>query len=420
MSKIIIDGGNRLYGDVNISPAKNACLPIISASIAFCGEVVIENAPRIADVEVMAQIVKDFGGNYAFCQDGLYLNTENVNRFIGSRSLYEKVRASLFTAGALLTRFKKAFIPFPGGCKIGARPIDIHISALKSLGVVVTCDEGGVWLDGEKMTASRIDLKYPSVGATVNSICAALGLKGETVIVGAALEPEISDMIDFLKKCGYDVSRNGSSVRVRGRSTIPSGKVFYRPIFDRIEAGTYAFACLACGGGISFKYDCYKYIDSALSFIRNCGGKTYLNGGEIIIESHARPKAQKSIIADVFPAFPTDLQPQAAAVLSTASGNSTICDKVFPERFSYAEMLDRFGARTFGRRDYMEIDGVARLHPAKVVACDLRGGAALCIAALTAKGRSEIEQAEVICRGYSDICNKINKLGGHAVIKNSE
>lgn len=418
MSEIIIDGGNRLYGKTKVSPAKNSCLPIIAASIAVCGEIVIENAPQITDVEVMAQIIKGLGGDYSFCKDGLRLYTEKIDRFVGKRSSYGKVRASLFTAGALLARFKKAFIPFPGGCKIGERPIDIHIDAFKALGAIAEYGADGVWLDGSKMSSGKVKLRYPSVGATVNAICAALCLNGETVIEGCAKEPEIGDLVKFLNVCGYSVRASGNCVMIVGRSEIASGKYTFTPMLDRIEAGTYALACLACGGSVALEYDCGNNIQAVLGFINDCGARAYFYNGELIVDADKSIKAQ-CLTADVFPAFPTDLQPQAAAVLCLANGKSVVCDKIFCDRFLYADMLEKFGAKTVGRKCRMEIFGQSGLTAADVSATDLRGGAALCVAALAANGRSKISNAEIICRGYLNICEKINMLGGKALMLNT-
>lgn len=418
MSEIIIDGGNRLYGKTKVAPAKNSCLPIIAASIAVYGEIFIENAPQITDVEVMAQIIKDLGGDYRFCQSGLRLYTENIDRFVGKRSSYGKVRASLFTAGALLTRFKKAFIPYPGGCRIGERPIDIHIDAFKALGAAAKYGTEGVWLDGTKMSSGKVSLRYPSVGATINAICAALGLNGETLIDGCAKEPEIGDLVKFLKLCGYDIRADEKGVKVVGKVEIPSGKYTFVPMLDRIEAGTYALACLACGGNIALEYDCGKNIQAVVDFINDCGANAYFYNGELVVDADKPVRAQR-LTADVFPAFPTDLQPQATAVLCKANGKSVVCDKVFCDRFLYADMLEKFGVKTVGRKNKMEIFGQSTLTAANVVATDLRGGAALCIAALAADGRSKISNAEIIYRGYLNICEKINALGGRAFTLNT-
>lgn len=361
----------------------------------------------------MAEIIADLGGRFLFDNDGLRLSTKGVDGFIGNDRIYGKVRASLFTAGALLSRFKKAYIPYPGGCNIGNRPIDIHIDGLKSLGVKADCSEDGVYFDGRDMHAANVKLRYPSVGATVNILCAALCLEGETVIDGVACEPEIADLCRFLSLCGYRVKNNGRRIYVNGNSETVKSDIEYKPICDRIEAGTFMFACLACGGEVELEYDCINSVKSAIDIVNKAGAESYFHNGSIIVKADKRPKAVKAV-ADYFPAFPTDLQPQLAAAACVADGRSVIVDKVFPGRFCYSEMLDKFGAKTKACDGKIIIEGVKSLTSANVQATDLRGGAALCIAALSANGKSVIDRSDTISRGYENLCGKINEIGGCA------
>jgi len=414
MEKIIIDGGRRLYGHAKISAAKNACLPIIASAIATCSDIFLAGAPSIRDVCVMAEIIERLGGSYSFTTNGLELHTQNIFNYCGDVEVYNKVRASLFTAGALLARFKKAFVPYPGGCNLGNRPIDIHIDGFKKLGAEVECLKEGLFIDGRNMKAGRVDLRYPSVGATVNMICAALMLDGETVISGAAREPEIADLCKFLNTCGYNVNGGGESVvKVCGVREPVCRRVTYKPICDRIEAGTFMLACLCCGGEIAFSYDCPNTLKSVTETIEKCGAKCYFFNGEFVVSVKNRP-LPCNLSAGVFPAFPTDLQPQLCTALSVATGESRITDEVFPDRFCYADMLERFGARNSGRYKTILIQGVERFHEATVTAHDLRGGAALCIAALKAEGQSVVCGADIICRGYEDFCEKLRSLGAVA------
>lgn len=412
MGKIIIEGGRKLFGRIDVAAAKNSCLPIIASAIAVRSEIRLLGAPEITDVCVMAQIVESLGGKYAFDENGLVLYTENVNSCVCKPEINERARASFFTAGALLTRFGRAYMPYPGGCSIGVRPVDIHIDGLKSLGVECDCDDKGVYFDGRSMHSGKVILRYPSVGATVNVIGAALALDGETTICGAACEPEINDVCNFLCECGYDVRGGGSSViRIVGKKNRSFRNVVYRPLSDRIEAGTFLFACLACGGEIEIGYDCPKNLDAVSAVLRRCGAKTYFFNGKIVISVDERP-LPVNVCADVFPNFPTDLQPQLCAALSVCRGESRIEDKVFPGRFCYADMLEKFGAIIDGRYSAVRIRGVDRLRPAAVEAGDLRGGAALCIAALSAEGESTVSGTDKIKRGYHDFCKKIASLGG--------
>lgn len=412
MGKIIIEGGRKLFGRVDVAAAKNSCLPIIASAIAVRSEIRLLGAPKITDVCVMAQIIESLGGRYVFDENGLVLYTDSVDSYVCKSEINVKARASFFTAGALLTRFGRAYMPYPGGCSIGARPVDIHIDGLKSLGAEFECDDKGVYFDGRNMHSGNVRLRYPSVGATVNVIGAALGLDGETTICGAACEPEIRDTCNFLRECGYEVRGGGSPViRIVGRKNLSFRNVVYRPLSDRIEAGTFLFACLACGGEIEVGYDCPENLNAVFEVLRRCGAKTYFFNGKIVISADERP-LPVSVCADVFPKFPTDLQPQLCAALTICRGESRIEDKVFPDRFCYADMLEKFGAIIDGRYSAVRVHGVPRLHSAVVEAGDLRGGAALCIAALSADGESIVSGTDKIKRGYHEFCKKIGLLGG--------
>ncbi len=413
MEKIVIEGGRKLSGSVKIAPAKNACLPIIASAIATRGNILLVNAPKISDVVVMAEIIGDLGGKFEFNDDGLSIGTDNIKSFVGNGQFYGRVRASLFTAGALLTRFRKAYIPYPGGCNIGNRPIDIHIDGLRALGVVADCAEDGVYFDGSNMHAGVVRLRYPSVGATVNIICAALCLDGETIIEGGACEPEITDMCVFLKKCGYRINVHNGTIRIVGIKDIPQVCFSHKPVCDRIEAGTFMLACVACGGEIELEFDCCERVKSVIDVINKTGAQAYFYNGKICVKRKNRPKSA-DVVADVYPSFPTDLQPQFCAAMTVADGSSVVTDKVFNGRFCYAEMLNKFGAKTQVKNGSLKIDGVERLKSANVEASDLRGGAALCIAAMAAEGQSVINRSDTICRGYEDLCKKINLLDGCA------
>lgn len=411
MESFIIEGGNKIFGKVNIAPAKNACLPIIASSLAFPTKIFLKKAPRIKDVCAMADIVKSLGGSYTFDDSGLTLENENINSFVGDKQIYGSVRASLFSAGALLSRFKKAVIPFPGGCNIGSRPVDIHIDALKALGANVRCLKDVLEIDGANMRCGYVKLCFPSVGATVNAISAAIFLNGETVVSNAAKEPEIIDLCNFLNTLGCKVYGGGTSVvRIQGIKRDSFDKISYKPIFDRIEAGTFMLCCLSLGGELSFEAECFKPIESFSKICAECGAETGFSNGTFFMRMRKKPLSV-NCIADVYPAFPTDLQPQLVAALIKGKGRSYVYDKVFPERFSYLKELSKFGAKTDLLNGGVKIYGVKKLKGANVVVPDLRAGAALCIAALSAEGLSVIERADVIRRGYMNFDEKLRMLG---------
>lgn len=411
MAKFIIEGGKRLNGEIEISVAKNACLPIIACSVLFPYRITLFSAPKIIDVSVMAQIIEDLGGQYQFNEQGLYLDCRTIKKIHPSSDICVKARASFFTVGALLGRFKKAIMCYPGGCSIGIRPVDIHLDCLKALGVKIVKQGSNLYFDGSNMHAGYIKMRYPSVGATVNAIGAAVSLKGETVIANAATEPEIYDLCSFLNKCGCKIRGGGNKVIViEGCDKFDEKVIEYKPMYDRIEAGTFMLACLSCGGEISFFVDCYKPIESICSLIKKCGSNCYYQNGVLHMQVNKRIKAVNAI-ADVFPLFPTDLQPQYVAAMSVAKGKSVVEDRVFPNRFAYVESLNKMGANVVIENKSATVNGVSVLKGAVVSVPDLRGGAALVIAALSAEGISVVERVNIIQRGYEGFDKKLRKLG---------
>lgn len=412
MRKLIIEGGNKLYGKVQISPAKNACLPIISSCLLFNGKIVLSPCPFIKDVVVMAEIIKDLGGSYRFENGNLFLNCENVKKSEGDCKTFKKARASFFTAGAILSRFNTATVPLPGGCDIGERPVDIHIDVFKQLGIKCSVNENCVFLDGANKKSGRVNLRFPSVGATVNAINASVFLKGETVIYNCAKEPEIYDLCNFLNACGCNVKGGGSSViTVTGVKPITlNNEMFFSPMYDRIETGTFMLAVCACGGELQFDLGDLKPIGALLEILKNMGAKIICDNGKIIISSKKNLNCVNAV-ADVYPLFPTDLQPQLCALQCISKGQSFMSDKVFPNRFNYTEQLTLLGANIKQTNGGIKITGVKNLTCGTVNACDLRGGAALAIGALSCSGKSIINSAEIIQRGYENFDKKLCLLG---------
>ncbi len=412
MQKLIVSGGNKLYGKVNISPAKNACLPIISSCVLLSGSVRITPCPLIKDVIVMAEIIKDLGGNYTFEDGDLLLDCSNINKYEGNCNTFKRARASFFTAGAILSRFNRAIVPLPGGCNLGERPIDIHLDVFKQLGVKCNVNNNCVTLDGSSLKSGKIYLRYPSVGATVNAINASVFLRGETVISNCAKEPEIKDLCDFLNACGFNVKGGGTSViSVTGVGEKNVKKhVVFSPIYDRIEAGTFMIAVCACGGGLQFECNNLEPLKKLCEILKNMGANVNFNRGKITLERNKRLNSV-NVVADVYPAFPTDLQPQICALACTCWGNSSLTDKVFPERFKYIEQLALMGAKIKRYKNTVKIVGINKLYGANLIAQDLRGGAALVIGALCSDGDSVISGAGVLERGYENFDYKLKGLG---------
>lgn len=427
VEKFVIEGGKKLFGKVEISCAKNACLPLISASL-LCENVFLHGVPKIADVCVMADIFKSLGGSCEFCGGGLKLRSKNVNKCEPDENKSKNIRASLFFTGALLARFKKAVVYKPGGCNIGSRPIDIHVSGLAALGAVCKEEKNKYIFNGENMRAGKVVLRYPSVGATINLIEAAVLLQGETVIKNAAKEPEILCLCNFLNSCGFKIYGGGTSeIIVDGVQKISCGsRVSFEPIKDRIEAGTFMCACAACGGEISLITEKSGVIQT-VNFLRRAGGEISetlceserdrrfgdgLGGGlcEFWVRFKNRPRCA-SVKADVFPSFATDMQPLAVAALLKSLGESVVSDDVYGGRFAYAEELKKFGAEIEILKGKARVFGVEKLRGASVTAGDLRGGAALVLAAVSANGKSEVSGAEKIRRGYENFDQKLRLIG---------
>lgn len=412
MQKLLINGGKKLYGKINISPAKNACLPIIASAILLDAKVSLKPCPLIDDVIVMANIIKELGGSYCFKKNELLLDCTNLYKAEGNCDTYRKARASFFTAGAIISRFGgKAIIPLPGGCDLGERPVDIHLEALSALNVKSQVINGCVIFDGQNKRCGKVELRYPSVGATVNLINASVYTPGVTKISNCAQEPEIKDLCDFLNKCGCKILGGGTSeIIIEGVKPISINEIQYSPIYDRIEAGTYMIAVCACGGELEFDCDNFVSISALSKLLLKSGATIECREGKLKLWSNGRIKPL-SVKANVYPHFPTDLQPQMCAYLALANGQSEVQDVVFPNRFTYFKELSRFGAIGNLINGKMMINGVKQFNPTKATVTDLRGGAALVIAGLAASGVSLIDNACILDRGYEDLQTKLMTLG---------
>lgn len=411
MERFVINGGNKLYGKVKIRSAKNSVLPLIAAAIMNEGVTYIKNCPKIRDVLIMAKIFERLGGKFYFDEDTLVLNAKNLRSFVLPEDLTGEIRASVFMTGALISRFGFAEIVRPGGCNIGARPIDIHIEALKSLNVSVTESER-ITFDGTKASSGTVTLRYPSVGATENAVMTAVRLKGVTVIRNCAEEPEIIDLQDYLNMLGAKVSgAGGSTITIEGTENLKRDEIEFTPRRDRIEAGTY-LVCGVCTGG-EIEFDGLK-IEESLRLFKIIGRnacKIYRKDDKIYnVKFYKGTSGFGKITAEPYPGFPTDLQPQITAAACFARGLTVVEDKVFPSRFSYAEELKKMGADLRLAENVCIVSG-GKLHGAVVSANDLRGGAALSAAALGAEGKTTVLNVSHIDRGYEDFDGTLKALG---------
>lgn len=410
MDKYIIDGGERLYGTVGIQSAKNTVLPLLAASVLTDEQVKIRGVPTITDVENMLRILIEVGCEIKRQKDFTVIDSSNaVSHEIPSR-LTKELRSSVFMLGSVLTRFRKAKISYPGGCDIGLRPIDLHLSGLKRLGVEIVEEGGYIECKAEKLTGAEILLDFPSVGATENIILAAVKAEGVTVIRNAAKEPEIVDLQNFLNAMGAKVrGAGGSTVVVEGVKRLHGTE--YTPIGDRIEAGTFLVAGAICGGEIVTEGVPHENITALLHKLRENGCKIYTKNDKIVLRSDGKLTAVDLVETSPFPGFPTDLQAQYSSLCTTARGTTLVVENLFETRYKYAGELKRMGADITVRGRTAVIRGVPKLHGARVTASDLRGGAALVLASLGAEGQSEVMDLSHIDRGYSELEYKLKKLG---------
>lgn len=410
MDKFIIDGGEKLYGKVRVHSAKNTVLPLLAASVLTDEQVKIRGIPTINDVENMLHILSEVGCVIKRQKDCAVIDSSNaVSHEIPTR-LTKELRSSVFMLGSVLTRFRRAKISYPGGCDIGLRPIDLHLSGLKKLGVEIVEKDGYIHCSAERLKGAEILLDFPSVGATENIILAAVKAEGITVIRNAAKEPEIADLQRFLNAMGAKVrGAGGGTVVIEGVNRLNG--VDYTPIGDRIEAGTYLIAAASCGGEMEIEGVPAENIAALLHKLRENGCKIYTKNDKIELCSDGKLKAVNLVETMPFPGFPTDMQAQYSALSATAKGSTLVVENLFETRYRYAAELKRMGADITVRGRAALIRGVEKLHGASVTAGDLRGGAALVIAALRAEGQSCVMDLSHIDRGYAEFEGTLRKLG---------
>lgn len=410
LDKFIVTGKKRLVGDVKISGAKNAAVAIIPATILAGNVCRIENVPNISDVSLIARILCEMGAQVKMINKStMEIDTRTIISPVASYDLVRHMRASCYLLGALLGRFSKAKVALPGGCNFGVRPIDQHLKGFAALGAKYTLEGGMVNVSAEGLKGNSIYLDVVSVGATINIMLAAVRAEGITVIENAAKEPHIVDLANFLNSMGADVRGAGTDViKIRGVSSL-SGTT-YSIIPDQIEAGTYMVAAAATGGDVTVKDVIPKHMESISAKLEEMG--VFVKEYDDSIRVISSGKINKCNIKTMpHPGFPTDMQPQIAALLSIAEGTSIINENVWDNRFRYVEELRRLGAQISVDGKIAVIEGVDELLGAPVKATDLRAGAAMIIAGLCAKGVTEIEEIGYIERGYENIVEKLCGLG---------
>lgn len=413
MDKILINGGKVLEGEVNISGSKNSALPIISAALLNPGITKIYNVPRLQDIDNLLKILRYLGADCHWTDSSsLSIDASNVNNYVAPYDFVRKMRASICVLGPLLGRFGKAKISMPGGCVIGPRPIDLHLKGLSKLGAKIEIDHGYVLAQANRLEGTDVFIggRYgSSVLATANILCAAVYAQGKTVIESAAMEPEIVDLVSFLKKMGADISGEGSSTLIVNGIT-QLNDISYTLIPDRIEAGTFMLATLITGGKVLLKNARADHLRCLIDVLREVGARIEINGQNIFVEASGYIKAV-DIVTHPYPGFPTDIQAQMMALLSIADGISVITEKIYPERFMHVSELNRLGANISLEGSCAIIKGNSQLSGAPVMASDLRASAALIVAGLKAEGQTEVLRVYHLDRGYEKIDEKLRNLG---------
>lgn len=412
MSKLIVTGKNMLEGELTIQGGKNSCLPMLAACLVIKNKVILDNCPDISDVREMLSVLKYLGCDVEFSHNRLVVNSENILN-LELPTECDRLRGSIVFAGAMLSVFGEVTMPGPGGCNIGNRPIDFHINGLKALGVSMEQEEGQ--LRG-KVIKNRLNGYYafpkPSLGALENLILRALSINGTCIFDNCTLEPEIEDFCDFLNKAGAKIIGAGTKrIIVEGGHKLSSTQ--YRVPGDRIVAGTYLCATAIAGGSLCCKGVAPKRLEKIIFYLRKNGCHLFTDyqTNEIIEVVGKNPGGDSVIITGPYPEFATDLQPQMMAFSCYSKGNTVIKDVIYPARYAVATEFMKMGADITLLEDMAIVKGGAPMHGVELKAKDLRGGAALVIAALGAEGASCIEGCEYIARGYQDIVGDLGALG---------
>ncbi|MGL5973475.1 MAG: UDP-N-acetylglucosamine 1-carboxyvinyltransferase [Oscillospiraceae bacterium] len=411
MSKLIINGGNEVNGTIKIQGAKNSVLPILASCIITRNVSTIKNCPDLSDVDTTLKILKSLGCKIYVEYDTVTIDSRNIDKFNIDHNCSKEMRSSIIFLGALLSRSKKASMSLPGGCKLGKRPIDLHINSFSKMGAIID-------VEGENLSAfccdglrgCDINLKFPSVGATENIMIAACGAEGRTVIKNVAKEPEIIDLANFLNSCGADIEGYGTeTIIVNGVKNFNDTTYCIMP--DRIETITYMAIAAVCKGKLTLTNTNYKDVKEMLPFFNKCGCTLNYNKNVISIESTSRLNNLGTIVTGPYPEFSTDAQPIFVAMMSTAKGQTKFVENIFENRFMYADEIKKMGCNIFVGDNIAVVDGVENLNASLVNSTDLRGGANLVVLACKTKGETIICDTHHIYRGYSNLVKNLQSIG---------
>lgn len=418
MDKFLIKGGKKLGGAARITSAKNAYLPILAGCILCDRPITLRECPEYVDIVNMTKILENLGAKVeTSCSDGkihnncdLTIDCGNLSSSAIPQELASCLRSSIFSLGSILGKQKKAKVAYPGGCAIGARPIDLHIKGLKALNVKIIDKHGYLTCDGSNMRGGVVNLDFPSVGATENIMLAATKTKGTTKIINAAKEPEIVDLANFLNKFGAKIYGAGTStITIEGVESLGGGT--YTPIPDRIIAGTYLIAALALGGEVEFQNFRPEHNQALLEKVKQTNAKIKIKNNTLYVKIDGRPKAISKVETSPYPGYPTDLQAQMLALQTISKGTSIVVENLFETRFKHVPELVKMGAEITVKDRTAIIRGVEKLYGANIEAADLRGGVALAIASLAASGHSTLSNVNLIDRGYYKFEETFSLLG---------
>jgi|SRR6266542_2591342 len=408
MEMLVVSGGRPLYGDVPIGGAKNSALKLMAAALLAPGRSVLENVPRIADCRTMVEVLDHMGAGVRWDGHAVEIDAGSVERHDAPYELVSRMRASIIVLGPLLARFGRARVAMPGGCNIGSRKIDLHLRGLERMGIEFQQEHGYLEATG-RLQGAVMSLDFPSVGATENLLMAAVAARGTTVIDNAAREPEIGDLAEFLVALGARIAGAGTTtIEVEGVEEFHPAR--HVVASDRVEAGTFAIATVAAGGDVLLAGARADHLELPLAKLAENGASVTDEGDGVRIRMEGSPRAVDFVTLP-YPGFPTDLQPQMMAMLAAAQGTSILAENVFESRFMFVEELERMGADILTKGHHAVIRGVERLSAAPVRALDIRAGAAMVIAALTADGSTEISDVHFIDRGYESLEDKLSALG---------
>ena len=413
MDKFIVKGPCKIKGEISISGSKNAALPILASTILFEKEVIIKNLPRVKDIDTMINLLKSLGSEIKFNKNRkiVKITKKKKQNFFASYSLVRTMRAGILVLGALVAKHKKSITSLPGGCLIGARPVNYHLNALKKLGMKYDIKKGYIHAHTkEKLKGAKIRFSKISVGATENTIIAACLANGITILRNCAIEPEIIDLINFLKSGGAKIKFIGKrTVKIEGIKSLESTS--YSVMSDRIETGTFCVAACLTGGNLKINNFDPKIIKTELSLLKRVGAKIKVAKKQIHISGPKKIKNLTNLVTKEYPNFPTDLQAQFMVLLCKAKGKSSITESIFENRFMHVAELRRLGAEILIKKNKAFISGDTNFQAAELMSSDLRASVALVLAAIVATGSSTINRIYHLDRGYENIENKLRKVG---------